>query len=61
MITETVFEWNGMGKYLIDAIAHHRPIRRSWPGCWSPGFIVVVGNLIADLLYAVLDPRIRYE
>jgi ABC-type dipeptide/oligopeptide/nickel transport system permease component len=25
------------------------------------GFIVIVGNIIADILYAVLDPRIRYE
>jgi peptide/nickel transport system permease protein len=25
------------------------------------GFIVIVGNIVADLLYAILDPRIRYE
>ena len=37
-----------------------RPQRRRWRGCWSPASFVILCNLIADLLYAVLDPRIRY-
>jgi peptide/nickel transport system permease protein len=60
VITETVYEWNGMGRYLIDAITN---IDRNEIMAWLmvSGLIVVAGNLIADLLYAVLDPRIRYE
>jgi peptide/nickel transport system permease protein len=60
VITETVYQWNGMGQYLVEAIG---TIDRNEILGWLmvSGFIVVVGNLIADLLYAVLDPRIRYE
>jgi peptide/nickel transport system permease protein len=60
IITETVYQWNGMGQYLVDAIGN---IDRNEILGWLmiSGFIVVVGNLVADVLYAVLDPRIRYE
>jgi peptide/nickel transport system permease protein len=60
VITETVFEWQGMGKYLTDAIAaRDRYAIMGW--LLIAGFVVVIGNLIADILYGVLDPRIRYE
>lgn len=57
---ETVFAWPGMGKTIVDAIG-----TRDYPLVMAASLIfagmVVVGNLIADLLYAVVDPRIRYE
>lgn len=57
---EYVFAWPGMGKAIVDAIG-----RRDYPvvvaGSFCFAMIVVVGNLIADLLYAVVDPRVRYE
>lgn len=58
VITETVFVWHGMGEYLLESI------RRSdlFPVLgWLlvAAFFVILFNLIADLLYAVLDPRIR--
>jgi peptide/nickel transport system permease protein len=60
VITETVFEWQGMGKYLTDAIfTRDRYAIMGW--LLIAGFFVVVGNLVADILYGVLDPRIRYE
>jgi peptide/nickel transport system permease protein len=60
VITETVFEWQGMGKYLTDAIgARDRYAIMGW--LLIAGFVVVIGNLIADILYGILDPRIRYE
>lgn len=60
VITETVYQWNGMGQYLVEAIlTFDRNEILGW--LMVSGFIVVVGNLVADLLYAVLDPRIRYE
>jgi peptide/nickel transport system permease protein len=60
VVTETVFEWQGLGRYLIDSIVTRD--RYAILGILLvTGFIVVVGNLIADILYGILDPRIRYE
>ncbi len=57
---ETIFAWPGMGKTIFDAIG-----ARDYPVVMASSLIfagmVVVGNLIADLLYALVDPRIRYE
>ncbi len=58
VIIETVFAWPGMGKLTIDAI-----FARDYPliiGCTLvSGVMVILGNLAADILYAVADPRIR--
>jgi peptide/nickel transport system permease protein len=60
VVTETVFEWQGLGRYLIDSIATRD--RYAVLGLLLvTGFMVIVGNLVADILYGVLDPRIRYE
>ena len=57
---ETVFAWPGMGKTIVDAIN-----TRDYPVVMGVSVIfaamVVAGNLIADVLYAVVDPRIRYD
>ena len=57
---ESVFSWPGMGKMVVDAI-----LERDYPvimgGSLVFAMMVVVGNLVADLLYAVVDPRIRYD
>lgn len=57
---EYVFAWPGMGKTLVDAITG-----RDYPlvmaGTFFFAVMVVMGNLIADVLYAAVDPRIRYE
>ena len=58
VLTETVFAWPGLGRLIIDAILH-----RDYPvmlgGLLVVSACVVVGNLLADLAYAVIDPRIR--
>jgi peptide/nickel transport system permease protein len=60
VITETVFSWRGMGQLLISSVySRDRNMLLGW--LMITGFIVIIGNLIADLLYGVLDPRIRYE
>lgn len=60
VITETVFEWQGMGRYLIDSIAtRDRYAIMGW--LLVAGLFVIIGNLVADILYGILDPRIRYE
>jgi peptide/nickel transport system permease protein len=59
VITETVFQWQGMGKFLVQSVlTHDRNATMGW--LVVAGTFVIAGNLIADLLYAVLDPRIRY-
>jgi peptide/nickel transport system permease protein len=60
VLVEHVFAWPGMGKTIVDAI-----YQRDYPLVMATTFLfavmVVIGNLIADVLYAVVDPRIRYE
>ncbi|WP_020523543.1 ABC transporter permease [Catelliglobosispora koreensis] len=58
VITEQVFGWHGMGQYLIDSITT-RDAYAVMAWLLIAGTIVVIFNLIADLLYGVLDPRIR--
>jgi len=60
VLTETVYGWNGMRKLLIDAIRlGDRNVIMAW--LLLAGTAVVLFNLIADLMYAVLDPKIRYR
>ncbi|GAA1333587.1 ABC transporter permease [Saccharothrix algeriensis] len=60
VITETVFGWSGMGKYLIEAITKIEPYEVLGFMMVTAVFIIVF-NLIADVMYAVLDPRIRLD
>jgi peptide/nickel transport system permease protein len=57
---ESVFAWPGMGKLVVGSI-----LERDYPvimgGTLIFAMMVVVGNLVADVLYAVVDPRIRYD
>lgn len=60
MVTEQVFAINGIGSYLINAIN-----QRNYSAVQSTVFVIafmfVIVNLVVDLLYSVIDPRIRYE
>ncbi len=60
VVIEVVFSWPGMGRLLYDGI-----LARDYPVVLAATFLfgalVVVGNLVADLLYAAVDPRIRYD
>jgi peptide/nickel transport system permease protein len=59
VVTERVFAWQGMGSLLVQGVQTHDPnLLLAWLMVTS--VLVVVFNLIADVLYAVLDPRIRY-
>src|SRR5690554_3609108 len=59
VLTETIFSWPGVGKWLFDSIiARDYPIVQSMTLIIALVFIVV--NLAVDMLYAVIDPRIRY-
>ncbi len=58
VLTETIFSWPGIGKWLIDAIA-----RRDYPvvqaGILISALIFIGVNLLVDLLYGVVNPRLR--
>jgi peptide/nickel transport system permease protein len=60
IITEQVFKVNGLGQLLITAIyANDIPMVQTLAFIFA--ILIVVFNLIADVLYGVLDPRIRYD
>ena len=58
VLTETIFSWPGIGKWLIDAIG-----RRDYPvvqaGILISALIFIAVNLVVDLLYGVVNPRLR--
>lgn len=59
VLTETVFAWPGVGRLLVDAITH-----RDYPVIQGTVLVIALGfvltNLLVDILYAYLDPRIQY-
>ncbi|KAA0942159.1 ABC transporter permease [Sporosarcina sp. ANT_H38] len=60
ILTETIFAWPGVGRYIYDAIGF-----RDYPVIQSSILIValffVMINLLVDLLYSLIDPRIKYD
>ena len=60
VLTETVFAWPGIGRLLVDAIGFRDyPVIQATVIVIAAGFVLT--NLIVDVLYAYLDPRIRYN
>jgi peptide/nickel transport system permease protein len=58
IVTETIFAWPGMGKLLIDSInVLDRPVIVAYVLIIVCMFVVI--NLVVDLLYSALDPRVR--
>ncbi len=59
VLTETIFSWPGVGKWLIESIG-----RRDYPalqgGIMLISTLVIVVNVIVDLLYGLINPRIRH-
>jgi len=59
-VTETVFAWPGMGKLIIDAVYNlDRPIVVAY--LMIIVLIFVTLNLIVDIMYSILDPRVRIK
>ncbi|MBP3039073.1 ABC transporter permease [Bacillaceae bacterium Marseille-Q3522] len=60
IITEKVFSWPGIGTLFLDSI-----LTRDYPTIMAISFIIAVailiGNLLADIFYSIVDPRIRYN
>jgi dipeptide transport system permease protein len=59
ILTETIFSWPGIGKWLVDSI-----YRRDYPsvqgGIVLIASVVMLVNLVVDLLYGLINPRIRH-
>ncbi len=59
ILTETIFAWPGVGKWMVDSI-----FRRDYPsvqgGLMLVAAVVMLVNLIVDLLYGLINPRIRH-
>ena len=60
VITETVFNYNGLGYWLFNAIGY-----KDWPVLEAMFYIialmVIAANFISDIVYGIVDPRIKYE
>lgn len=59
LIVETVFAYQGMGRLVTDAV-YDKDYTVIMGATLIYAVLIIVGNLIADILYAVVDPRIRY-
>ena len=60
VVTETVFAWPGMGKLIIDSIQNlDRPVIVAYLMIIVLIFVII--NLVVDVLYSVLDPRVRLQ
>ena len=60
VLTETVFSWPGLGREIVDAI-EFRDFPVVMAGVVLFAFVFVMVNLVVDILYAFVDPRIRYQ
>lgn len=60
IITETVFAWNGLGYWLFQAVSvKDFPVMQAM--FYLIALTVIAANFIADVMYGIVDPRIRYE
>ncbi len=60
ILTETIFSWPGIGKWMVDSV-----FRRDYPvvqgGLLLIAIVVMVVNLVVDLLYGLINPRVRAD
>jgi peptide/nickel transport system permease protein len=60
VLTETVFAWPGLGRLIVDSI-----LARDYPVIQGAilmfGLLYIMVNLVVDMIYALVDPRIRYD
>lgn len=59
ILTETIFSWPGLGRWLMDALQ-----RRDYPvvqGVLLVAIMIILVNLLVDVLYGVVNPRIRHK
>lgn len=60
VITETVFPWPGLGQLLVQAISR-KDMAIVQASVFIITLVVILSNLLADIIYKWLDPRIKYK
>lgn len=60
ILTETIFSWPGVGKWLVEGI-HRRDYPVVQGGILLSAVIIIVVNLVVDILYGIINPRIRHH
>lgn len=60
VVTESIFGWPGMGRLFLSAL-NNRDYPLQMAGLMISAALLIAGNLLADLTYAALDPRIKYD
>jgi len=60
ILTETIFSWPGIGKWLVEAI-HRRDYPAVQGGILMSATVIIAVNLVVDMLYGVINPRIRHQ
>jgi dipeptide transport system permease protein len=60
ILTETIFSWPGIGKWMIDSISR-RDYQVVQGGLLLIAAMVMLVNLTVDLLYGLINPRVRYR
>jgi peptide/nickel transport system permease protein len=59
VITETIFTWHGVGRYLYEAVlSYDYPVMQGT--FFFLAVVTIVANYLVDLIYGLLDPRIKY-
>jgi peptide/nickel transport system permease protein len=58
VFTETLFSWDGMGKFLIESIQNRDTNATAAVTCFA-AVLVLLSGMLSDVLYAALDPRVR--
>ena len=59
IVTETIFSWPGMGRLFIESVGE-RDYYVLMALIILTSFAILIANLLADVIYAIIDPRIRY-
>jgi ABC-type dipeptide/oligopeptide/nickel transport system permease component len=60
IVTETIFQWPGMGNLLLTSIYEtDQPVVVTY--IMLAALIIITMNIIVDILYAIINPKIRYE
>ena len=60
VVTETIFSWPGMGRLFIEALGD-RDYFLLMGIIMVTSMIILLANLLADVIYGIVDPRIRYD
>jgi peptide/nickel transport system permease protein len=59
IVTETIFSWPGIGRLFIESVGE-RDYYVLMALIMMTSFAILVANPVADVVYAIIDPRIRY-